>query len=613
MLKALFVVLLLGIAVLSLAQSAPPDPDLARYVWDLSTLYPDEAAWQVDRDAVVAGIKSVGKYRGTLGGGPKALAEALNAISDLRTRSTKLTIYGLLTYHSNSSSERPKIYYDVATGLEPQVESAVAFAAPELAQLGGTTLRAWVDEEPGLGKHRIRIFRSIREATHVLPPDQEKILASVARWPLIAWDVFWALHEADLDWPKMKASNGQEVPVTLANYRIAFAGDERPKAMDAFLQHLRRMQDVFGLLYTRRIEADSTIAKHRKFEDGIDALWFLRDGAPEGAYKTIIAAVRDERHLARRYLELRSQALGLSSASYRTFSYPPPAERSFPIATAIDIVFKSSAPLGDGYLGLLHRVFDSKWIDLPPRPGKRDIVEMSMPVGGAAPYGQMIYSGTHRSSRVLSGMATDLVKMATIPAAQTPDTRDDPPVYGNGIYYLGQMMHDDYLLAHASEHRERIAYLVNALDFTQQFQRWGIMTELDARVQERIAEGKTPTGNQISEMYLSLLRQYYRNVEDVYAAEWMTYSVPFGSYEHQFWEGSLAFAAYLDEKLRDGHTGIVRKAITGLYRQLDTDRSYGMLKEVNFDLCSPMAYAAIHRRIERLSDELEKELTDSNP
>jgi hypothetical protein len=81
-----------------------------------------------------------------------------------------------------------------------------------------------------------------------------------------------------------------------------------------------------------------------------------------------------------------------------------------------------------------------------------------------------------------------------IPSDGLPDTRDDPPIYGNGALSAAQMLYDDHLIAHASTPQEKTAYLLYALDsIATRYFRWVLFSELDTKVQQLIVDGKTPT------------------------------------------------------------------------------------------------------------------------
>jgi len=105
---------------------------------------------------------------------------------------------------------------------------------------------------------------------------------------------------------------------------------------------MQSLQAVDGTLYTHRIEADLTVARQRKFNDGMDALWYTHDGMPEGSHHTMIEVARSNIALLRRYMKARNRSVGLDRVSYADLGLDPPKiDRRFPIADAMEIAVKS--------------------------------------------------------------------------------------------------------------------------------------------------------------------------------------------------------------------------------------------------------------------------------
>lgn len=600
----------------SAQQPAASASDINHYIWDLSSLYPNLQAWEAERALIIKKIGTVGHLQGTVGQSPKNLADALDEISDLRARASKIAIFGLLASQLDVRSEVAQTQYNVATALEPQVEAAVAFVADEVLQLGKARMDQWLQQEPRLIKYRIRINRIMQEAPHTLRAEEQALVASMAGWPRVSADAFWALHDSDLGWPKLKNADGKEVSVNLYTYATQFQGAEQAKALEAFLGKLRPLENCFGLLYTRRIEADLTIARSRKFSNGIDAIWFLRDGMPEGSHRIMIDVARENLPAAHRYFKLRARAvLGLDHFDYKDFyTLPSGINRHFAIADAIDIAIGASAPLGAAYQQRLRERMEAKWMHLPPWPEKRGVFGIYPPVGGANPsnpYFLMSYQPNYRSSRAFAGGVTLMMSFGDIPRDRLSETRDDSGIYANAVIFVGNMLHDDYLLRQTTNRDEQIAYLVHALDLIwRQYFRWTILSELDVRVQQLIIDGKTPSGRQISQIYLELLHEYVGNqpnqgsVDDVFGAEWMAFSVPFLSYEHQFWPAGMAAAADVVEGLRAGNEN-ARKAVDEVLGRGDNDRTYQLLRQVGIDMATSEPYKALIRRMNHELDELE--------
>jgi oligoendopeptidase F len=597
----------------SYAAQQPPtskDPNVDNYVWDLSPLYPNQAAWDAERTYILQRIKTIARLRGTGQPSATALADELDAVADLRTRGAKMAIYGFLV-SSVDSSPIAHSKYDVGTALQTAAESAVAFLPQDVLAVGEAQLKTWLRDEPRLRRHRIRILRILREAPHALSPDLQAVVTDMSRWPQTSYDAWSALNEADLGWPTRKNADGKAVALNLNGVINEFQGSEQTDAYEIYLHKLQSLQDLYALFYTRRIEADLTIARQRKFNDGMDALWFLEDGMPEGSHQIMIDVARKNTSTVRRYVKLRGQSLGLNRISYRDLGLDPPVvDRQFHIADALDIAVQASAPLGEAYQQRLRHILTEKWMHLPPWPQKAQSYGIYPPVGGIPPFFVMSYQADYTSARRFMGGVTLMMSDADIPQDGIPENWDDAGIYGNSVIYVGDMLFDDYVTGHAKNRRERIAYLVNALDFDFRYFRYVMWAELDQRVQELIIEGKNPTGAEVSAIYLEVLRRYFGAdqppvVAEIYASEWMTNHLPFGNYQYQFWPPAMAMAASVVGATKSGDSRAL-KVVDELLGRSDYDRTYQMLNEVGIDLSKPEPYQALIDRMDRQLDKLEQ-------
>lgn len=600
------------------AEAAEAADPAARYTWDLASLYPSEAAWEKERKGIVDGIARLPRLHGKLSASPAALLAGLDEISKLRAAATKMEISGELAHNLDAKSADAERWFQVGSELLPRVDAAAAFAGDEILRVGAARLDAWYRSEPRLERHRIRITRTLREAPHTLPGPEQALVASMARWPNLSSDLWDAVHESDLGWPVMKDADGRDVPVTLGSFR-QFAPERRAESARLLMTRLAAHASLFGVLYTRRIEADLTIARHRKFDDGIEAMWSLRDGMPAGSSSRVIETARRNLPLLHRYLQVRARALGFPKASYAQVYVPAPdpstgagagAGGAFDAETAVRLAREVAAPLGKPFRDRVDEAIRGGWMHLPAWPSKRGVFEV-FPVirdtGMAHPYMLTSFHPTYRGARQVTGALFDLVKDADVPADRYPDWRDDPPIYGNGIIYVGDMLFDDLVRGRADGRADKLACAVHALDLLRSnfFDTAAIM-ELDARVQKLVAEGKPPAGAEVSRIYLSILRDYAggAEVDDAFGAEWMTYGTTFFSYEHGFWAGAIAAAAEIVEKIRKGDPAGVQ-AVDGVFCRGDSDRSYYVLKQAGIDMATPAPYEALMRRFRALLEEIE--------
>jgi oligoendopeptidase F len=198
---------------------------------------------------------------------------------------------------------------------------------------------------------------------------------------------------------------------------------------------------------------------------------------------------------------------------------------------------------------------------------------------------------------------------ATMPANRPTDQREDPGVYGNAILRAGRMLHNDYMVAHASTSQARTAYLIFGLDALATTFEDALRAEFAWEAERRIAAGVTPTGDELSSRYGALLREYYGG-EDGYRVPgyaqlaWMSEPYLFYGYINQHFPPATAAASLLIERLRKGDAP-ARRAFDGVRGRLDSDFSYDLLAACNIDLASAAPYQALFRRMDHLMTELE--------
>src|ERR1700741_992462 len=101
-------------------------------VWDLTHLYPNEAAWDAEAKAVEAALPSLTAYKGKLGASAAGLRTALQAISDLQKRFLRLVVYSTLKADEDLAQAVHQERRQKAQALGAKFGEAVAFVNPEV-------------------------------------------------------------------------------------------------------------------------------------------------------------------------------------------------------------------------------------------------------------------------------------------------------------------------------------------------------------------------------------------------------------------------------------------------------------------------------------------------
>lgn len=586
---------------------------LEDYVWDLSYIFSSDKAWDEELRNVQTKIKTIGSVKSTMGKSAKELAKAMDAIYDLRSRAAKLEIYGALRSDVNIKDEAAARMASVGTSMEREVESAISFLAFEINKIGNSKLLQWIKTEPGLERHKRRINRILLEAPYTNSPEVESVLESMKGWPAVSGDGFFAMYESDLNWPTYKNAEGKDIKIPYTSYRSARRSANQQERVDiakAFLNFAGFYKNIFGFLYTKRIEADLVIAKKKKFDDAIDAIWYLRDGVPVGSYKTMLNVAAKNNDVLNKCAGILSKLLGVEKISYQDFyALPKSYSRTFPVDEAFEIILDALKPMGKEFIDKAKEEITKPTMHLVPLPEKRAFYSNQLPIAGMPSYTMLTYGGTFSALGALMGAIAQKVRYANIPKENCPDTRDDPPTYTNVMLYVTEMLLSDYMIEKAKTKEEKLFYLHQAL-----FRLWThnfghvINAELDAVIQQMVINNNPPGGEKISETYYQLLRKWYGNigVDSVFANEWMANSVPFQSYEGQFWISAMASACLAYENIKKGKPNANKVVTEYPISKTETDLSYHILKSLDIDLVKEEPYQAMYDRMNYLIDEIEK-------
>jgi hypothetical protein len=263
--------------------------------------------------------------------------------------------------------------------------------------------------------------------------------------------------------------------------------------------------------------------------------------------------------------------------------------------------------MGGPYLRRLQQRWGMAWLDLPPRPDKSPEVGVWWQVGGGHPLGMMTYRDDVSSAGVFCRLSALMMWYGDIPGDLAPDVReDDPPIHGNALWYMAQYLFDDQLLARTLEPRARGALLLQQLaGMFRNFHEEAIKAEIELYATREITQGRPPTGRQISERQLALLRSYLPGVrvEPAWGGYWMTSGQTFYGETDPVFAMAASAGAALAEKVTRGD----RRAIDGLQRTCagDSQFSYDLLLGCGVDLADPVMHRALARRFESRLAELE--------
>jgi len=593
-------------------------------MWDLAQLIPNDSAWDLHRAVVTDGIPRLQQKRGSVVQNPASLLAVLDEVRQLRRTAGRMGVYSLLSSYSDTRSPRAQAQVEESRSLETEVEQAATFVGEEIRVAGAARVDSFMRAERRLAPYRAQILSMLRTAPHVGSPEAEAVLQTRQEFSQYPSDTYFRLLESSAMWPLVGDGGKGTMRADATTYaqmlRTAPSQHLRDTAVAAFLGRLTAMDAVMAELLVQTFRIDLDVAHGHHFNDGFESALF-EQGLSAGVRQIVVDQTRAHLGVLHRYFRLRQRALGLNALEYPDVFRALPFDPHFTLAQTIATTVAALGAIGPDYQSQLVARLSEPWWNVLPGPNKRDVWGIWPPIGGEPPLIFMSYTGDLRTASIFAGTASSMMKFADIPSDRWPDSRDDEyqSIYGNATVNAGRMLHDDYLRAHATAQDERIAYLVRSLDDLRSQIFDNIRSvEFVSWVEHEMNDGKSPSAQQLSSKYLTLLREYYGHasgvvhVPDAFGILWANDRYPYYGVSDIDFPLSYAVACRLVEGVAAGDPQS-RLAFTSVIGRGDSDRSYDELLRAGIDLADPGVFDAAFRRMSRLSDELDALLSRGAP
>jgi len=576
-------------------------------IWDLDAQFPSQTTWDAVQASVDDALIRIEQWRGRRIETAPELADLLELVAHARGSAGSMARFALLKSALDGRSESARARYNAATALEARVDGATSWLDSSVRQVGPERVGGWMLSEPRLRAHRWRIAEIFRLSGHPEPAGDASVVAALEREREATLDIYRALLTADLGWPEVLTPEGART-VDFLNYtqlRRNADHDTRVRVNSAYLDRLKRLAQPLSMLLLRHVEIDSTLARARGYDNGIDAFFWHDDGIPLGSYPRMFHVGRMNRAVAARYLKLVARLNGLGSPALSDLYAPPPrAPASYALGEVTADVIGSWAPVGAPYQAKLRERLREPWMNVAPSPDK-DISSGGVywAVGGGHPYVLLSLDPDLPSAETFSAASALLMFYADLPADKRPERREeDFPVYSNAIWFAGEFLYNDHLFAGANTRQQRIALLASQLYrlWNAYFQN-AILTELEDWLVKSVATGKSLPASEISEHFLALLKAYYDDpqiqVDPEFAYQWMSYPSLFDS-RHILAEWAMAAAAgaELVDKIEARDPQVI-SVIRSPLAVPDSYTSFDLLRDARISMDSDQPYQALLERM----------------
>ena len=197
------------------------------YKWDLTPIFPSDAAWRAEKDRIAAGIKAAAPFRGTLSQSATRLQEALDLQAAQDKALNRLASYAGL---KGDEDTRVAVYQgmgDQVTQLGAAYGAAWAFFEPELLAMDPATVDAWIASTPGLKAYAFYLHDVLRRKAHTLNASEEALLAETGPMAAGSRNAANLLLNSDIPWPMVKLADGTQRRLDVSGFSAARASANR--------------------------------------------------------------------------------------------------------------------------------------------------------------------------------------------------------------------------------------------------------------------------------------------------------------------------------------------------------------------------------------------------
>ena len=583
-----------------------------KYTWDLSVLFANDEAWLAECEALKTMPERLIALRGTLGTSAAALLGYFRLQDELTLRANSLFGYANCRSDEDTSNNRYQDFRSRATGVLVSLNSAGAFAVPEILAIPEETITAFFAEEPALETYRRALYLIRRMASHTLSAECETILAAAGEMAEAPGNIYGVLTNAELTFPAVTDGEGKEHALTDASFVPLLESPDpafRRRVFETYYHRYGEFKNTAAAMLDAQLRQLRFFASARHYKTTLEASLYEHE-VPESVYHSLIDAVHENLPAMYRYVSNRKRLLGVEEL-HMSDVYTPivtDAAVTIPFEDAKERVLEALGVLGEDYLAMLREGFENRWIDVYENVGKRSGA-YSTDTSRPHPFVLLNHKDNLDSMFTLAHEMGHALHSYLSCKNQPVSTSDYVIFVAEVASTCNEVLLMRHLLAKTTDKKQRI-YLIN--HFLDQFKgtiyRQTMFAEFERELGYMVERGESLTADALCEKYLALNKLYFGPdmVSDPeIALEWAR--IPhfyYNYYVFQYATGFSAAVAIAERILHEGESA-VRDYKRFLSGGCSTD-PISLLKIAGVDMSTPEPVNAALTLFAELVDELEE-------
>lgn len=580
--------------------------------WDLSSLFPDDAAWQQALAELDGMIPTFETFRGCLDESAEKLAEALAFDHRFDRLAERVGTYAFLKTTEDQADSDAQAMKARFQNLAVRAGQAASFMRPELLGIAPERMEALLAAE-AIAPYRLQLERLLRYRPHTLSDREERLLAMQGEMASAADNAFRQLNDADLRFGEIEDHHGRRVELSHASFGqllISPDRDVRRRAFGQYYEQFSAHENTLAATLAGSIQRDVYYASARNYASSLEASLFP-DNVPVEVYDNLIRAVRESLPSVHHYFEVRRRKMGLPDIHHYDTYVPilSDVKKHHTWDEAVEVLLRSLAPLGDEYVGVLEDGLRGRWADRYPNRGKQSGA-FSCGTYDGDPYILMNFK-----EEVLNDVFT-LTHEAGHSMHSYYSSRHQPFPYYNYTIFVAEVastfneqLLTDHLLRHAADDQERAFLINNELDgIRATVVRQTMFAEFEKRTHEMCEAGEPLTVKSLRQVYGELLADYFGPefvIDDVLELECLRIPHFYRAFYVYKYATGLSAAVALSRRVLDGGPSELDDYLSFLKGGCAKD-PLDLLRDAGVDMTCPEPVATTLRRFAELTEELDR-------
>ncbi len=341
--------------------------------WNLSKLFPSDAAWEEGLKTYEAETAKIGAFKGSLASSHEAFLRTLSSYRDFGVLEERLSYYSELRQTEDEGNNDARGRASRFLGLATAAQGAWSWLVPEIQTLPESFVtKALAD--PRFAEYEVFLRKILRYRPHILTEKEERLLALQAEANATSQETFSVLTNVDLDFGTVKTPEGER-PLSQSTFASLMQHKDREVRRSAYLQFYATYeahQNTIASLYAGSVKLDKYRAQVRNFPSA-RAQALFPDDVPLAVYDNLVGTINANLSVLHDYYSLRRKVLKLDELRHYDVYLPlvaeAKAEHSYD--EAVELICGALAPLGPDYVSTLRQGLCSGWVDRYENKGKR--------------------------------------------------------------------------------------------------------------------------------------------------------------------------------------------------------------------------------------------------